>query len=146
MQSAGPKLRVPEPLTMPTPEPVYVLDASALLCLLFGEPGCEQVEERLSGALVSAVSYHEVLITLIDRGVEAEEARLLLGELDIDIVAVDREQADTGAMLRGATRGIALSLGDRSCLALALSRAAVAVTVDSSWAALEIGIAIEAVQ
>jgi PIN domain nuclease of toxin-antitoxin system len=127
-------------------EPIYVLDASALLCLLFGEPGCERVEERLAGALVSAVNYHEVLAKLIDRGVEAEEAGLLLGELDIDVIAADREQADTGGKLRVATRGTGLSLGDRSCLALALSRAGVAVTADSAWANLEIGIGIEAVR
>ncbi|WP_232494461.1 type II toxin-antitoxin system VapC family toxin [Novosphingobium kaempferiae] len=137
---------MPERLTMPTPEPVYVLDASALLCLLFGEPGCDQVEERLGRALVSAVSYHEVLAKLIDRGVEAEEARLLLGELDIHIVAADREQADMGAKLRSHTHGKGLSLGDRSCLALAMAQAAVAVTADSAWASLEIGIEIEAIR
>jgi PIN domain nuclease of toxin-antitoxin system len=41
--------------------PTFVLDASALLCLLFDEPGADRVEARLTRASVSAVNYHEVL-------------------------------------------------------------------------------------
>lgn len=37
----------------------YVLDASAPLCILFREPGAEEVETRLSKALISAVNVHE---------------------------------------------------------------------------------------
>lgn len=127
-------------------DPIYVLDASALLCLLFGEPGADRVELRLTGALVSAVNYHEVLAKLTDCGVDATEAQSMLAELDIEIVSVDRDQADTGGKLRPETRDVGLSLGDRSCLALALRRQAVAVTADRAWETLNVGVVVELVR
>jgi PIN domain nuclease of toxin-antitoxin system len=125
---------------------VYILDASALLCLLFGEPGADRVEQRLAGALVSAVNYHEVFAKLVDRGVEAEEVRAMLAELDIEIVAADRQQADLGGALRASTRSTGLSLGDRSCLALAQMNNGVAVTADQAWGTLDVGISVEVVR
>lgn len=125
---------------------IYVLDASALLSLLFQEPGAERVEARLSRALVSAVNYHEVLAKLIDRGVKPNEASAMLAELDVDIIAVDREQADIGGALRASTRAAGLSLGDRSCLALTKVHDGVAVTTDQAWATLDIPIQFEVVR
>ncbi len=125
---------------------VFVLDASALLCLLFGEPGADRVEMRLTGALVSVVNYHEVLAKLTDRGVDAAEAQMMLAEFDIDIVPADRDQADVGGKLHPETRDIGLSLGDRSCLALALCRNATAVSADRAWEALDVGVVVELVR
>lgn len=122
---------------------VYALDASALLCLLFGEPGADQVEKRLSGALVSAVNYHEVLAKLADQGVNVAEAQTMLAELDIDVVPVDRIQADVGGKLHSETRSIGLSLGARSCLALASCREAIAVTADRAWETLDLSVVVE---
>lgn len=124
----------------------YVLDASALLCLLFREPGADRVETRLTRALVSVVNYHEVFAKLTDRGVDSDEAKAMLAELDVEIVPVDREQADLGGALRPLTRKAGLSLGDRSCLALAQTRQAVAVTADRAWKGVETGIEIEVVR
>ncbi|WCM25924.1 type II toxin-antitoxin system VapC family toxin [Sphingomonas sp. QA11] len=124
----------------------YVLDASALLCLLFGEPGADRVEARLTRALVSAVNYHEVFAKLTDRGVEPGEAKAMLAELDIDIIPVDHDQADAGGALRPTTRAVGLSLGDRTCLALAQTRNAVAVTADQAWKTLDIGVEVEVVR
>ncbi|NOW48980.1 PIN domain nuclease of toxin-antitoxin system [Novosphingobium sp. SG751A] len=126
--------------------PTFVLDASALLCLLFDEPGADRVEARLTRALVSAVNYHEVLAKLTDRGVEAAEAKAMLAELDIDVIAVDRDQADIGGEIHPLIRGVGLGLGERSCLALARSRQAVAVTADRLWGDLDIGVSIEVVR
>lgn len=124
----------------------YVLDASALLCILFREPGAEEVEARLSKALVSAVNVHETLSKLVDRGVGIEEARAMLDDLDIEIVPVDAEQAALGGALRAATRQSGLSLGDRSCLALAQAMQATAVTTDRAWKDVAIGTQIEVVR
>lgn len=123
-----------------------VLDASALLCILFREPGAEQAEARLSKALVSAANLHEVLSKLVDRGVSIEEARAMLDDLDIEIVPVDAEQAALGGALRAATRPFGLSLGDRTCLALAQAMQATAVSTDRAWSRLEIGVPIEVVR
>jgi len=126
-----------------TGEKAYALDASALLCLLFNEPGANLIETRLSRALVSTVNYHEVLAMLIDRGIDPNEAKMMLAQLDIEIIAVDRDQADVGAALRRITRKAGLSQGDRCCLALARIRHATAVTCNRAWSNLGVDIEIE---
>jgi len=133
-------------MTEVTGEKPHVLDASALLCLLFNEPGAGRVEALLSRALVSVANYHEVLAMLVDRGVDPGEARMMLGQLDIEIIAADRDQADVGGALRSITREAGLSLGDRCCLALAQVRHATAVTCNPAWSALSVGIEIEVVR
>ena len=97
----------------------YVLDASALLCLLFDEPGADRVEQVLHEAFVSAANLSEVVAKLIDRGLEGGEALADLRELDFEVVAFDRGQAERAGLLRATTREAGLSLGDRACLALA---------------------------
>ncbi|WP_220129792.1 PIN domain-containing protein [Sphingomonas chungangi] len=81
----------------------YVLDASALLCALFREPGAEEVVTRLSNTLLSAVYVHKTLSKLFDRGVGIDVARAMLDDLDIEILPVDAEQAALGAELRADT-------------------------------------------
>jgi hypothetical protein len=49
-----------------------VLDASALLCLFFDEPGADRVEAFLAGARVGAANLAEVTAKLVDRGVDGE--------------------------------------------------------------------------
>ena len=75
-----------------------------------------------------------------------EEAKALLAELDIEIISTDREQADRAGTLREPTRSAELSLGERSCLALAAAYDAVAVTANRHWAMLDVGIEIEVVR
>lgn len=131
---------------MPVSKPRYILDASALLCLLFEEDGAEQVAARLPGAMVSAVNYSEVVAKLVDRGMPADEIVPLMADLDVELVPVDRAQAEAAGLLRAATRARGLSLGDRACLALALGRGGVALTADRAWADLDAGVAIELVR
>lgn len=125
---------------------IHVLDASALLCLLFDEPGAAKVEACMPGALVSSVNYHEVLAALADQGMKPQDAQVMLGKLDIEIVPMDRTQASLGGALRQLTRAAELSLGDRCCLALAWTIKAVALTADPAWADLDIGVTIELVR
>lgn len=110
-----------------------VLDASAVLCLLFSEKGAEEVEARLGDASMSTVNYTEVLSKLIDRGLGAEEAIQDLSDLDIAIVPTGQEVAEEAARLRSVSKGAGLSLGDRFCLALAKSLGVSAVTTDRAW-------------
>ncbi len=127
-------------------EVVYVLDASAVLAAFFDEPGAEAVADRMDGALLCSVNYSEVVAKLVDRGTPAEQIVDIMGQLDVELVAADRELAMRAGLLRAGTRGKGLSLGDRYCLALAASRNAVAVTADRAWANLDIGLSIEMVR
>lgn len=116
-----------------------VYDASALLAVAFAEPGAEAVLELLSqpGGEVSAVNWSEVGAKLAERGLKANDIARELSAFGLDVIPFDEEQANIAASLRPATRPLGLSLGDRSCLALARVRSARVVTADSNWKKLE---------
>lgn len=123
----------------------YVLDASALLCLINGEPGAERVAAVLSQAVISTVNLAEVATKLNDLGADAATARALLAPLHLAAVPFDEATAYATGALRAATRGQGLSLGDRGCLALAASRRATVLTTDKAWATVGdlVGVAVE---
>jgi PIN domain nuclease of toxin-antitoxin system len=109
-----------------------VLDASAVLALLHEEPGADEVEVLLDGALLSAVNLSEVIQKAEQHGVNTEGLEYDLEALGIVLrdfdVAVARPAADLWV------RGSGLSLGDRACLALASQTGCTAVTADTRWA------------
>ena len=111
----------------------YVLDASALMCLVNGEPGAERVAAVLPRAVISAANLAEVGTKLNELGADSETARALLAPLHLVVVTFDEAAAFAAGALRMATRGHGLSLGDRACLALAAQRGAVALTADRAW-------------
>jgi PIN domain nuclease of toxin-antitoxin system len=113
-----------------------VLDSSAVLALLLGEPGADQVQRELPGALLSAVNFAEVISKLCERGMPAAEARVAVEATGVDLIAFDVDQACLAGHLRNATRSAGLSLGDRACLALARLRGFPAVTADAAWSRL----------
>lgn len=112
----------------------YVLDASALLCLINGEPGADGVAAVLPSAVISAVNLAEVASKLNELGADADTARALLAPLHLSVVPFDESAAHATGALRSATRVHGLSLGDRACLALSASRGATALTTDKVWA------------
>jgi ribonuclease VapC len=124
----------------------YVLDASALLATLFDEAGGDAVDAILANCVISSVNYSEVVSKLIDRGVSNDEALAILAELDLTIAPFDRQQAEIAGRMRGATRAAGLSLGDRSCLALAAALTARAVTTDRAWAGIDVGVPVDVVR
>lgn len=123
-----------------------VLDASALLCLFFREPGADRVEAMMTGAYVSAVNLAEVVAKLVDRGVDGPGIVAEIGELDLKVMPLDRSQAEAAGLLRATTRKVGLSLGDRCCLALARSLGATALTTDRAWTDLQEGVVVEVVR
>lgn len=121
----------------------YVLDASALLCLLNEETGSARVEAALDAALISSVNYSEVVAKIVDRGGSAELATAILDPLHLHIVEFDRLQAIHAGALRAATRAAGLSFGDRACLSLAASRHLKVLTTDPAWVQLSLDLHIE---
>ena len=122
---------------------VIVLDASAVLAAFFDEPGADTVAEQMSGALMSAVNYAEVVAKLVDRGIPDSQILEVMAQLDVEVVPADRDQATIAGLLRAETRSAGLSLGDRSCLALAINRRGVALTMDRAWASLQLHVEIQ---
>lgn len=129
-----------------------VLDASALLAFLQGEPGAERVAEALARpAAISAVNYAEALGKLAEDGETAEElarhfeAEGLVGGV-LEVEAVLPEDAPAIAALRRSTRHLGLSLGDRACLALALRLGLPVMTADRAWRELGLEVEVEAIR
>lgn len=127
-----------------------VLDASALLALLFDEPGGERVALALTQpAYMSAVNLCEVLTKLDDAGwlANADAKKRLQSALDaIQVLPFDELAARVTAALRQATRKAGLSLGDRACLAMGRIRRVLVLTTDTIWAELDLGIEVEPVR
>jgi ribonuclease VapC len=115
----------------------YVLDASAVLCLLQEEKGAERVARALPAAKIGAVNYSEVVGKLVEAGVDEATVDQLIGMLQLTMVPFDRTQARLAGFLRMATRRFGLSFGDRACLALAQAEGATALTCDRSWTKFE---------
>lgn len=109
-----------------------VLDASALLVLINGEPGAEQVLRALPNSCISAVNLCEVAGKLIDRGIPVDDVNSHLEGLEIDVIEFDRAAAIAAGALR-LQLPHTLSLGDRACISLGLTRGVAVVTADSQW-------------
>jgi len=119
-----------------------VLDASAVLALIFAEPGGDQVEAHLPGAAISAVNIAEVATRLLARGMPEDTINTIIGSLQLSIRPFDQQQAMATARLRPATRSAGLSLGDRACLALAGTLQCPALTADQAWSSVADDIAV----
>ena len=115
----------------------YVLDASAVLCLLQEEKGAERVAEALPAAIIGAVNYSEVVGKLVETGIDEATVDGLIDKLQLKVIPFDRVQARFAGSLRATTRKLGLSLGDRACLALAAAEGATALTCERIWTKFE---------
>ena len=123
-----------------------VLDASALLVVLHGEPGTAVVEPLLDGAQVSAVNWSEVVQKAAARGVDVGGLRDDVEALGVRVAIFDADAAEATAELWAATRDSGRSLGDRACLALARALGMTAVTADAAWADVDVGVTVQLVR
>lgn len=119
-----------------------VLDASAILAMLRSEPGSEQVEQIVADAVVSVVNEAEVIGKLIWRGQTPEQALDVVRGLPYQLADLDKHLARRAGMLWPATKPQGLSFADRCCLALAEREGLPALTTDTSWKDVSIGVEI----
>ena len=118
-----------------------VLDASAVLALLFGEAGADVVAQAcIGGALLSSASYAEASGVLVARGLARNLAEETLDVLGVEVVAFDKAQALETGWLKRIASDARLSLGDRCTLALARTLGLPVLTADPAWAGLAIGV------
>ncbi len=111
--------------------PRRVLDASALLAVLFREVGFDAVP--LEGSAVSAVNWSEVVQVATRRGADVGGLRDALAAEGMVVAPFTPAHAEAVAELWPATRAAGLSLADRACLALARSLGVPALTADRAW-------------
>jgi PIN domain nuclease of toxin-antitoxin system len=120
-----------------------VLDASAVLAHLNGEPGAERVAAYLGDALICAVNFAEVVTKLVERGAALSLIRPALSRYGFEIAVFDEDLAVRTGALRTKTKAFGLSLGDRACLALAERSGLPVLTADRMWKDLGLAVTIE---
>ena len=122
-----------------------VVDASALLAMLQGEPGADAVAMILATSVVSAVNWSEVMQKARSHGVDVADLEEELTHLGVEFAAFTTADAAAAADLwhRGAR---SLALADRACLATARVRGLPVVTADQAWSALDLGIAVRVIR
>ncbi len=113
-----------------------VLDSSAVLAMVYGEPGGMRVRAAIVSPLnsvsISAVNWCEVLTKLSQKSpiMTAEKLTAILP--GVEVVPFGQSDAEQAAALAKNCPNI--SLGDRACLALASFLDAAAWTTDKIWA------------
>lgn len=110
-----------------------VLDASALLALLKGEPGSAKVASVIADATISVVNLSEVVSHFVRAGMPTKDVEDMLKALPFTLAAADADLAWEAGRLRADTVEAGLSLGDRFCLALAKRDGLPAWTADKVW-------------
>ena len=125
-----------------------VLDASALLALLRGEPGGQVVRPFLADAAMSALNWAEVVGYYSRSGSSEQDIRAMLDPLPISRVPFDETLAYVAGMMLPATRAAGLSIGDRACLALGKYLSVKVLTADRPWKTLgsTLGIDVELIR
>ena len=132
--------------TVGSPGSGCVLDASALLALLFGEPGAELVADLIAeGAVVSAVNLSEVATVLVRRGLEPDGIIEPLRQ-QVAVEAFTDADALSAASLHPAGAKLGLSLADRACIALARRLGSSVATADQAWSGLDVGVEITVIR
>lgn len=119
------------------------MDASAILALLNSEPGADVVQAALTNetCIMSAVNWSEVAKKLSDRGLAVEPVAQTLRGIGLEFQDFDYNQAIATARVQAP----ALSLGD-TCLALAQSLGAVALSADRIWQTYNLSISIQLIR
>lgn len=114
----------------------FILDASAVLALLLGEPGADMVKSSLDGSIMTTINLAEVVSHYAKLGVARHDIEALLRPLPIRLAPIDAALSYDAGMLRPITLEAGLSLGDRYCLALAKRENLPALTAERRWTAI----------
>lgn len=132
---------MPKPASRPV-----VLDSSAILAVLLGEPGADRVIQVLDAGLLGTVNLIETHTVMVSRGASASHAWNRILGFQCEICPLTENQARIAAELVALTRPFGVSLGDRACMALAIERNAKIYTADRIWKSIPVGIEIELIR
>jgi ribonuclease VapC len=126
-----------------------ILDCSAVIAALRGEPGQENVDAALaSGAGLCTANLAEIMTVLVRSGTTPADARHAITSLPVTVFDLDIGLALDAGALAPIMKRFGLSLGDRVCLALAAREKLPAMTADRIWeqAGREIGVEVRLIR
>ena len=127
-------------MKLKTDHPRYVLDSSALIALVRGEPGSETVRAAMGASVVCAVNLTETMAKLIRAGGEPRLVERYLRGLQLEIMPWDEELAWESRDLCLLAWSHGISFADRACLALARHLRLATITSDAAWKKLDVGV------
>lgn len=124
-----------------------VFDASVMLALIQHERGAEKLtDEIMDRAVASAVNLAEVQTKLVKASNDPDRAWLAALSTISAVLPYTSEQARIAGDLITITEKFGLSLGDRSCLALAIALKAPVYTTEQAWKNLKVGVPIHVIR
>jgi PIN domain nuclease of toxin-antitoxin system len=125
-----------------------VLDSSAVLAMVYNEPGGKKVRSAIVSALhsvsISAVNWCEVLTKLGQKSPIMTAEKLAAVLPGVEVVPFGRAEAEHTSKLAKSCGS--LSLGDRACVALAKDIDAVAWTGDRIWKQFKLDVAVDLIR
>ena len=117
-----------------------ILDSSSLIAMLNSETGADMVESLLTHSIMSTINVAEVVAELDKKlSIAPEQSRVIILDVVNQIIPFDFDHAIEAGRLRKYTQKFGLSLGDRACIALALSTGYPVYTTDKIWSQLDLG-------
>ena len=124
-----------------------VFDASAMLALIQHERGEEKLtDEILVRAVASTVNLAEVQSKLVKKSYDQDKSWVAALNTVSAVEPFTDEQAKIAGDLITTTEKYGLSLGDRSCLALAIALNAPVYTTEQIWRNLKVGVPIHVIR
>ena len=123
-----------------------VLDTSAVLAVIFAEPGADHVIPLLGFSAISSVNLCEVVAKLCERNASASEIEREVERFELLVVSFDEFLAFDAGVLHIKTKGRNISLGDRACLVTARRMDLPACTGDRQWMDLDLDVTIELIR
>lgn len=124
-----------------------VFDASAMLALIQHERGAEKLTEEIQNrAVASSINLAEVQSKLVKKSNDPERSWMAAFSVILAVEPFTSEHARIAGDLIQVTQSYGLSLGDRSCLALAIALHAPVYTTEQLWRNLDLGIPIHVIR
>lgn len=119
-----------------------ILDASAILAVIFEESGADKVVPHLAVGGISTVNLSEVVTVALRKGAKIDDIQKFLSKLSLEIIPFETAQAYGAASLEPFAKSHDLSLGDRACLATGITLNRSVITADTRWGTLSLPIEI----
>lgn len=104
------------------------------------------MESKIGASAISAVNWSEVIHKSLSRHLDVAGLREDLEALGLRVADFTAESAEATARLGSVAAPPGLSLGDRTCLALAGALGVPALTSDTAWARLDLDIEVQIIR